>query len=437
MRKTLLIAIFILITFSLSLQAGKTVQFTLDNGMVVILKENHSTPMVSSIVCVRAGSKFEDHSNNGFTHFLEHLLFNGTKNLSRLELNEGFKDHGGYINAFTRKDLTGYLFIIPSEFAEYAIATQADQLFNSILPEEEFPKERKIVIEEIKKDNDNPQYRAEMFFDSLIYQGTPYDQPVLGYRHVISSIPREEVLAYYRERYVPNNMIALFIGDFQIKEFARLVNKYYGVYPSGKLPEQQKFEVNPPYSKKIHIKEFATRVTYVHMVFPAPHFRDPDYYAIDMLSQILDAGEGSPLYRALTRGDDPLITTMSVYLETQSDFSLLHFSATTNDPHRVEQIVTLTSRFFADTSELPFEKKQLKRIVIKNKTDQIYLEEKLHYYGVIQAPKLVNCGYNFIQTYGQNLSQVKPEDIQKAAEKYLGPRKYLAMAMIPPNQEED
>lgn len=437
MRKPLIISIFALMIFYLPLQAGKTVQFTLDNGMVVILKENHSTPMVSSIICVRAGSKFEDQSNNGFTHFLEHLLFNGTKNRSRLELNEGFKDHGGYINAFTRKDLTGYLFIIPSEFAEYALDAQSDQLFNSTLPEEEFPKERKIVIEEIKMGNDNPEYRAEMFFDSLIYQGTPYAQTVLGYKDIITSIPREKVWAYYRERYVPNNMIALFIGDFQAEKFARLVDKYYGDYPSGKLPEQPKAEIDPPYDKKIHIKEFPTKVTYVHMVFPAPHYKDPDYYSIDVLCQILDAGETSPLYKILTKGDDPLITSMSIYLETQHDFSLLHFSANTNDPHKVERIVTLVSRFLANTSDLLLDKKQLKRIVVKNKTDQIYLEEKLHYYGVIQAPKLVNCGYSFIQRYVQNLSLVKPQDIQKAAEKYLGQRNYLAMAMIPPIQEEN
>ncbi|OQX91827.1 MAG: hypothetical protein B6D58_06150 [candidate division Zixibacteria bacterium 4484_95] len=437
MRKYLLISIIMLMIFYLQLQAGKTVQLTLDNGMVVILKENHSTAMVSSIVCVRAGSKFEDQSNNGFTHFLEHLLFNGTKNRSRLELNEGFKEHGGYINAFTRKDLTGYLFVIPSKFVEYALDAQADQLFNSTLPEEEFPKERKIVIEEIKMNNDDPEYRAEMFFDSLIYQGTPYTQTVLGYKDIIASIPREKVWAYYKERYVPNNMIALFIGDFQADAFARLIDKYYGIYPPGKLPKQPTYKINPPYSKKIYIKEFPTDVTYVHIVFPAPRYEDPDYYSIDVLCQILDAGETSPLYKVLTKGDDPLITSMSIYLETQHDFSLLHFSANTNDPRKVERIVTLVSRFFTDASNLPIDKKQLKRIVVKNKTDQIYLEEKLHYYGVIQAPKLVNCGYNFILRYVQNLSRVKPQDIQKAAGKYFSQRKYLAMAMVPPIQEEN
>jgi len=119
MIKKILIPIAIILAVASQIPA-RTVQITLDNGLVVVLKPNRSTPLVSGMICVRAGSKFEDESNNGFTHFLEHLLFNGTKTKSRLEFNEGFKNHGGYNNAFTQKDLTAYLFVIPTEFNEYA-----------------------------------------------------------------------------------------------------------------------------------------------------------------------------------------------------------------------------------------------------------------------------------------------------------------------------
>jgi len=433
-RKTIII-LFIFAAASTLLQAGETKQFTLSNGMVVILKENHSTSMVSSIVCVRAGSKFEDATNNGFTHFLEHLLFNGTKNLTRIELNEGFKDHGGYINAFTRKDLTGYLFIIPSTFAEYALQTQADQLFNSTLPESEFPKERKIVNEEIKMDNDNPISRSEVFFDSVIYQNTPYAQTVLGDKDIISTIPREKVEAYYKERYLPNNMIALFIGDFEIKRFAKLVDKYYGCYPAGELPPLQGFEINPPYDKEIHIRKLPVEITTIHMVFPAPRYNEPDYYAIDMLAQILDSGEGSPLYKTLTSGDEPLVNEMSFYLEANRDFSLLHFSAKTNFSEKIENIVASTCSYLQSLGDQQFDRKILKRIVVKNKTDKIYLEEKLHYYGVIQAPMLVNFGYDYIERYADKLGEIQPRVIQQAALKYFSDRKYLAMVTVPLSKE--
>jgi len=368
MIKILAISIAVLV-LPLMVFAGEARQITLDNGMVVLLIENHSTQMVSSIVCVRAGSKYEDATNNGFTHFLEHLLFNGTENQDRIELDEGFKNHGGYINAFTQKDLTGYLFVVPSIYSEFALRSQADQLFNSILPESEFPKERKIVIEEIKMNNDDPDNRAGEFFESLIYQGTPYARTVLGPKEIIETIPRENVLNYYRERYIPNNMIALFIGDFDSEEFIKLVDKYYGKSQSGVLPDIQKFEIDPPYSKEIQYLELPVEGTKIHCVFPAPHVSDPDYYAIDMLAQLLDSGESSPLYKALTKSDNPLINDMSFYLDSNKDFSLLHFTASLNNPENVQKIITSVSGFLANLPQWPFEKKQLERIVTKNKTE--------------------------------------------------------------------
>lgn len=434
LRKLPVIAMLLL--FSLPIFGGEARQINLSNGMVVILKENHSTPMVASIVCVRAGSEFEDSTNNGFTHFLEHLLFNGTGHLSRIELNEGFKDHGGYINAFTQKDLTGYLFVIPSIYAEYALQTQADQLFNSTLPESEFPKERKIVIEEIKMNYDNPDNQTEMYFDSLIYQGTPYAKTVLGPINVIETIPREAVLNYYQQRYKPNNMIALFIGDFKSEDFIKLIDIYYGVEKPEPLPPVDKIAINPPYGKQVHYRDYQSKVTKIHVVFPAPMYNEPDYYAMDMLAQILDSGESSPLYRALTSGDNPLVDEMSVSLESNAHFSLLHFTAVTSDSEKVDRILVTTEHFLNSIKDMPFDNNKLRRVVIKNKTDQIYLEEKLHYYGIMEAPMLVNFGYGYIRDYVKNLSLVKASDIQTVAAKYLSSGKYLAMAAVPAKSEE-
>ncbi len=436
MIRSLLSSILVILLFSASF-AGRTVQFTLKNGMVVILKENHAAPLVAGIVYVRAGSKFEDETNNGFTHFLEHLLFNGTGKRDRLAINEGVKDIGGYINAFTRKDLTAYLFVVPSRHAESALDLQSDQLFNSILPETEFPKERNIVIEEIRKDYDNPAYRAEMYFDSLIYRGTSFARPVLGPIDVIATIPRDTVLRYYRNHYRPNNMIGLFIGDFSIEEFSGLIDKYYGSVSAGPVPLYKPIPVRPPYGDTVHIRRAPTKNTHVHMVFPAPHFRDPDYYAYDMMARLLDSGESSPLYKALTDRSQPLVNEMSVYLETDQDFSLLHFDAVAAGPQYVDQIVSLVNRVFADIAQFGVDQGRLKRAVVRVKTENIYQEERLHYYGMLVASKIVNCGYAFLQDYIRNLSQVKADDVRRVAGKIAAEREYLAMAVIPEKGEDD
>ena len=196
-------------------QIGKAKVFDLSNGMKMILIEKHANPMIASMIYVKAGSKYETEFNNGITHFLEHLLFDGTKTKSRTDITEGIRSKGGYINAFTRKDFTAYMTVMPKDFIEYGIQTQADMLFGSIFPKEELAKERKIVIEEIKKDRDSVQEQVFDFFESQVFANTPYARPVLGYENIISTIKRDEIVDYYHTYYKPNNMIALIIGDFQ------------------------------------------------------------------------------------------------------------------------------------------------------------------------------------------------------------------------------
>ncbi len=156
---------------------SQTESYQLDNGMQVILKENHSSPMVASIVFVRSGSAYEGKFENGITHFLEHLLFDGTTQMTREQLEKSISDLGGYINAFTRKDMTGYLVLLPKQYIDYGMTVQTDMLFNSVIPESELLKERNVVIEEIKKDMDAPGAPAEEFFTEKAYGMTRFWPP--------------------------------------------------------------------------------------------------------------------------------------------------------------------------------------------------------------------------------------------------------------------
>ena len=234
MMKYVLNAALLSAVLAVSVSAGQTTFYSLDNGMEVILKENHASPLVSSVIIVKAGSKYENEKNNGFTHLLEHMLFNGTETRSREEIDSGIEDYGGYINAFTRQEMTGYLVVMPSEFIEQGLDIQSDQLFHSILPADQFPKERDIVAEEIKKDNDVVGNVATDYFNAVKFAGTPYARPVIGYEETIRNVTRDEVMAYYKRYYVPNNMTAFISGDFETPDMKKLVDKYFGSIP--KLP---------------------------------------------------------------------------------------------------------------------------------------------------------------------------------------------------------
>jgi zinc protease len=435
MRKFLAALLLCLVGWSAAI-AGKTTIYTLPNGMEIILKENHASPLVSSVVVVKAGSKYENDQNNGFTHLLEHMLFNGTETRTREELNEGVRDHGGYFNAFTQQALTGYLIVMPKEFTEYGLDIQSDQLFHSTLPESEFPKERDIVAEEIKKDNDNVENVAQDFFNSVIFTGTPYARPVIGYEATIRKVSRDDVMTYYKEHYVPNNMTALIIGDFETAQMQELVSKYFGAAPKGNLPKLPEFKISPPYRPEIIVKKYPTKTTYMQISIPAPIYSDSSYYAFDVLTQILNSGESSPLSKALTGSEKPLANEFSATLEVEKEFSLLNISIKTDKLTNAQPILAATIKVLKDLTARKFDSSDIKRVVVPNKVDEIKLEEKLHYYGIMKAPYLATCGYAFLENYVSNLSDVTPEQVGAAAKQYFSNPKYVACALVPASEVE-
>ncbi|KPK99782.1 MAG: hypothetical protein AMJ91_06355 [candidate division Zixibacteria bacterium SM23_73_3] len=433
-------AVILLLSFLLSSQQvqgqkleSKTTQYLLPNGMQVILVEKHANPMIACMVYVNAGSKYETDANNGVTHFLEHLLFDGTRTRSREDITEGIKIKGGYINAFTSKEVTCYMVLMPNEFIETGLAVQSDMLFNSVLPDEELPKERKIVIEEIKQSEDNIDYQVEKFFDSTVYQGTPYVRTVLGSEEIISNIPKEEILEYYHTYYEPNNMIALVIGDFQTGEMKGLIHKYYGTIPERPLPLHAEIQFTPPASREVKYKKVDSGNIYVNFCLNAPRYDDPDYYVFDVLTEILNLGENSPLTQALKEGTDPLATDVSAHLETQKEFSTLNISIVTDSPKKVDRILNATAEVLQELAAKPPEEKQLQGVIVSSKTHRYYQEEKLHFYGMMVASVLVTCGWEFWDNYIDNLEKVTPEKVQAVAQKYFSDPKYIATVITPIN----
>jgi zinc protease len=413
---------------ALESQAAK---YSLPNGMQVILVEKHTNPMIACMVYVNAGSKYETDANNGVTHFLEHLLFDGTKARSREDITEGIKAKGGYINAFTGKEVTCYMVLMPNEFIETGLSVQSDMLFNSVLPDSELSKERKIVIEEIKQSEDNVDYQVEKFFDSTAYRGTPFVRTVLGSEQVISGISKEEILDYYRTYYEPNNMIALVICDFNTEEMKGLVEKYYHTLPEKPLPPVTEIKFSPPSGREVKHKRVDSQNTYVNLCLNAPRYDHPDYHAFDLLTGILNLGETSPLTQALTEGEDPLATEVSAHLETQKEFSTLNLSIVTDSPGKAERILASTVGVLEGLAVEPPKEKQLRGVIVSSKTHRYYQEEKLHFYGMMVAPMVVTCGWDFWEGYIDSLEKVTPGRVQEVAKKYFSDPKYIATVVKP------
>lgn len=405
--------------------------YRLSNGMEVVLKENHASPMIASVVFVRSGAKYESDFNNGATHFLEHLLFNGTATRSQEQIADRIKNLGGYINAFTRKELTAYMSLVPAEHIHEALDIQQDMLFNSILPEERFPKERGIVIEEIRRDRDDPNHIAESFYDQWAYRGSPYARPVLGYENLIATIPRADIMEYYQSFYQPNNMILLLIGDFETSAMREMLEETFGRHAARPIPPR-KVIVMPSVTEKT-VKRTTAKVadTHIDFHFRLPGHSDPDYPALSLLTEILNERSMSPLHARLLDGDPPLASTVGASLETQDEFTALRISIRAGDTAHVDAILAAVPDIIAGLRTLSVPSDDIQAVATRLRVEDIFLRERLHYYAIMKAPLLVTTGYEFMDALPERMARVKQSELQNAAARHLTGLEYIATVVSP------
>jgi len=406
-------------------------KLTLDNGMDVVLKANHASPMITCMIFVKAGSKYENEFNNGATHFLEHLLFNGTATQTQEELQTGIERLGGYLNAFTRKEFTAYLVLLPKAYIEYGMATQADMLFNSVFPEERFPKERGIVIEEIKMGDDAEGAAAESFFEQQALAGTPYARPIIGYESIIANIPREAIIDYYKRFYAPNNMTALIIGDFEPDAMAETVERVFGDYPSVPLPPAPEIAYQPLDSITVYTTTAQVKSTYVSLSIEAPHFSDSGYPAFVLLEDYLNDREHSPLTHPLTVGSRPLATEVSAYLQTTEEFTRLNIEIVSDRGDKTDSILAVCDDVLKRlSSDVPSED-LVHGYKVSRRCHDIYWSERLHYYGFIIAPLLAVTGWDYFSTFPERVDSVTVADIADVSRRYLDNPAYTATVVSP------
>ena len=202
--------------------------YQMDNGLEVLLVKNPVLPMTGVNVVVKTGSAYENFATSGMSHMLEHLLFNGTTSRSQKELYDAVDMIGGYNNANTSYFHTNYMMVAPAENIKKGMEIQADMLFHSILPNDKFDKEKGIVLEEIARSLNSGDNQIERHTKSVLYQGHAVSLPTLGTYATIEAMQRDAVYSFYKNAYVPNNMVMSVVGNFQVDSMMSWIENYYG-----------------------------------------------------------------------------------------------------------------------------------------------------------------------------------------------------------------
>ncbi len=389
----------------------------LPNGLRVILIPHHANPMVASSVVVGAGVVHEPEGMNGASHFLEHLLFNGTKRRSQRELYDEADRYGAYNNATTREDHTLFTLLVQKEFAEAGLDIQADMLFHSTLPSDKFEKEKGIVLEELAKDRNEPATIAAEEFRAFAYKGTPLARPVLGSGESIAGFRREDVLAYYESRYVPANMVLVVMGDFESDRMIESVRRTFGAAKAGVAPPSPALLWPPPPEKNLRSMPLDAGRTYVHAAFPVPLAPyDPRVGAVELLVAALSEGDDAPLSRTLTSGSDPIALSFTLGVAPRGvPWGALEFAAILPKGKRPLDALGKLAEALQSKAILAEARERLPTVRAAARAGEILSADQIHYFALERSSYLLGSPEGSLGRRLAALDRVEDEAFAGAA----------------------
>lgn len=317
--------------------------FTLDNGLQVVVITNRRAPIVTHMLWYRVGAADEAPGESGLAHFLEHLMFKGTKTLGPGEFSQIIALNGGRENAFTSQDFTGYYQMVARDRLEIVMRHEADRMVNLVLTDDIVLPERDVVLEERRSRVDNePSAKLWEMVNATLFLNHPYRVPVIGWEHEIRQLTTEGALAFYRRWYAPNNAILIVAGDVTADDVLPLAERYYGVIPRGDVPERRRVEEPPQNAaRSVTLESPRVRQPSLSITYQAPSYKRGDSqhaYALQVLDEIIGGGTTSRLYRALVVEQGLAAGAGSSYDPSAYDVSTFGFHVSPRLGVEIEQL---------------------------------------------------------------------------------------------------
>lgn len=420
---------------------AKPERITLPNGLTIITLEDRSAPVVSVQVWARTGSIHEGtQMGAGLSHILEHMLFKGTEKRGVSDVARQVEAHGGYINAYTTWDRTVYHIDIPADGGkpgtalgtEMAIDILADAMMNSTLPPKEYLLEQKVILREMAMNRDNPDRQATELFFSTAYSTHPSRHPVIGYEEVYVALKREDVMAYYKEKYVPNNLVFVVVGDIDTAKVRDQIKKLTADWK--RKPLLPPFVPDEPaqVSGRVAVNESRTAAnqTRIHLGWQTVDFRHPDAAPLEILGLIAGHGLSSRLYQAL-REEKKLVHEVDAWSYTPAWRGVFGASAVV-DPDKAdatrEAIFTELDKF----KKTPVSDEELTKARKMALSSHLGSRKTMSgQAGDIASSELLTGDLEFSDKYLADLEKVTAADIQRVANKYFIPET-LTVAVLQP-----
>ena len=413
---------------------ARVVAATLDNGLRVLLLEDHRSPIVSLQLWYRVGSRNETRGATGIAHFLEHLMFRGTPSHGPGEFAKIVERNGGQDNAFTSQDVTSYYVDIAADKLELVLGLEADRMHNLLLDPKVVDSEREVVIEERRmRTEDDPGGFLGEEVGALAFRAHSYGQPIIGWMVDIKRITREEIQGFYKTYYAPNNALLVAAGDFKADTALAQVKAAFGPIPRGPAPPGvTAVEPEQNGERRVVVRKQA-ELPIVYLGYPVPNQQSPDAAALEVLSVVLAGGRSSRLYRELVYERQLALEAGGDYSYFSVDPNLFWFWAT---PLPGQTPETLEKELLGEMDRLRKElvgEEELKRAKNQIEAGFVFQEDSVHRRASLLGRFELIGGHGLKDRYLDTIRAVTAADLERVAKAWFpGERKNVGILLPKP-----
>ncbi len=402
--------------------------FTLDNGMDVVVVEDHRAPVVQHMVWYRAGSADEPIGSSGVAHFLEHLLFKATDTMEAGELSATVAANGGNDNAFTSYDYTAYFQRVAADRLELMMRMEADRMRNIRLTENDILTERDVILEERnQRTENNPRALFGEQMNAAQYLNHRYGVPIIGWRHEMETLDLDDALSFYQTHYAPNNAILVVTGDVDPDEVKALADQYYGVIPANPdLPERVRSQEPPQTAeRRLTFKDARVAQPYVQRSYLAPE-RDPGEQekaaALFLLAELLGGSTTSYLNEKLQFEQQKAVYTGAFYRGVSLDDTTFDLLVVPAEGVSLQEAEDAMDQSVADFIAEGVNEEDLERIKMQLRASQTYARDNVDGIGNRYGRALTSgLTVEDVQAWPDILQAVTGEEIIAAAREVLQP----------------
>lgn len=418
-------------------QAEPAQEFMLENGMKIIVKEDHRAPTAAHMVWYRIGSMDEQNGTTGVAHALEHMMFKGTTSLKPGEFSSRVAALGGRENAFTSKDYTGYYQQIEKSRLEAVMALEADRMANLVFDKDEFSKEIKVVMEERRlRTEDQASARVYEALNAAAFVAHPYHHPIVGWMDDLEHMTVEDAKAWHDRFYAPNNATMVVTGDVDAQQVRTLAEKYFGKITPKSIPVTR--PQNEPLQQGVRriIVKAPAENPYVALAFKAPTLRDvekdDDVHALEVLSAVLDGFDNARLPARLVRTERVANSVGASYSSNARGPVLFVLDGTPAAGTTTEQLEKLLRAEVQRIAQDGVTEQELKRVKNQLIASQIYKRDSVFGQAMeIGVMEMTGISHKQIDRIIEKLGQVTAKQVQAVAARYFNDDQLTVATLVP------